>query len=350
VRDADLKLFATDLTAGGGLSRLAYARACAAGLQTEALLSSAGLTKALMDDDRARLKVQNQIRFLDLVSEALHDEWLGFHLGSSFELRELGLLYYVAASSDSLDDALRRVERYSRIANEGLSVRYLAGPETSISLGYIGIRRSSDRHQIEFCLAAIVRLCRQLAGRHLLPSRIRFAHHRAEDAAELKNFFGCDVDFGTDRDEAVFDGSLGETPIGNADPYLNKMLIGYCEAALAHRRLGRGSFRPDLENAIAPLLPHGQARAGQVARILGMSQRTLARRLASEGLTFAGVLDELKADLAKRYLRDGDLTISQIAWLLGYREVSAFTHAFKRWTGKTPRHLRSVGGKMSKPG
>ena len=347
VQDADVKRFARDVTAGGGISRLAYARARTAALQTEALLSRAGLTTALMEDSRARLKVQNQIRFLELVSEALPDELLGFRIALSFEPRELGLLYYVAASSDTLDDALRRLERYSRIANEGISVRYLAGPEASISLAYIGIQRRSDRHQIEFCLTAIVRLCRQLTGRHLVPSRITFAHRRPGDLAELKTFFGCDVEFGTDRDEAVFAGSLGQTPISNADPYLNRMLIEYCEEALAHRRLGRRSIRPNLENAIAPLLPHGQAHAGEVARILGMSQRTLARRLATEGLTFAGVLDELKADLATRYLRDGELTISQIAWLLGYREVSAFTHAFKRWTGKPPRHLRSAGGRTS---
>jgi AraC-like DNA-binding protein len=74
-----------------------------------------------------------------------------------------------------------------------------------------------------------------------------------------------------------------------------------------------------------------------------MSPRTLARRLEAEGLTFAGVLIELRADLARRYLQDEDLPISEIAWLLGYREVSAFTHAFKRWTGKTPRQARSQG-------
>jgi AraC-like DNA-binding protein len=96
-----------------------------------------------------------------------------------------------------------------------------------------------------------------------------------------------------------------------------------------------------LENAIVPLLPHGKARADEVAGRLGLSPRTLARRLASEGLTFEGILSELRADLAKRYLRDEALAISQIAWLLGYKEVSAFTHAFKRWTGKTPREARS---------
>ena len=129
----------------------------------------------------------------------------------------------------------------------------------------------------------------------------------------------------------------------SADPYLNELLTAYCEEALARRRTGRGGLRADVENAIVPLLPHGEARAGQVARRLGMSQRTLARRLASEDLTFASVLDGLRLDLADRYLADADLSISEIAWLLGYREVSAFTHAFKRWTGKTPREVRTQG-------
>ncbi|WP_065751919.1 helix-turn-helix transcriptional regulator [Bradyrhizobium paxllaeri] len=72
-----------------------------------------------------------------------------------------------------------------------------------------------------------------------------------------------------------------------------------------------------------------------------MSRRTLARALAAEGLTFSALLDQYRMDLAKAYLTHGELTISQIAWLLGYREVSTFTHAFKRWTGTTPRQLRS---------
>jgi len=73
-----------------------------------------------------------------------------------------------------------------------------------------------------------------------------------------------------------------------------------------------------------------------------MSTRTLTRRLAAEGQTFGQVVDELRTDLAERYLRDRDLSISQIAWLLGYQEVSAFTHAFRRWTGRTPSASRRL--------
>ena len=94
---------------------------------------------------------------------------------------------------------------------------------------------------------------------------------------------------------------------------------------------------------MAPLLPHGKANAVEIARRIGMSRRTLARKLSSEDLTFSEIAEELKSDLAKHYLRGSDLPISQIAWLLGYSEVSAFTHAFKRWTGMTPRQSRAQG-------
>jgi AraC-like DNA-binding protein len=118
-------------------------------------------------------------------------------------------------------------------------------------------------------------------------------------------------------------------------------LVAYCEEALSRRLTDRGSFRSSVENAIVPLLPHGKGHAREIAPRLGLSQRTLARRLSLEGLTFSELLEKLRSDLAERYLTDDGLSISQISWLLGYQEVSAFTHAFKRWTGKTPRELRS---------
>ena len=160
--------------------------------------------------------------------------------------------------------------------------------------------------------------------------------------AEVRSFLGCEIEFGSDVDEIAFPQSVGQMPIESADHHLNDLLVTFCEEALAHRKPGGVSLRSSVENAIAPLLPHREARAEEIARRLGMSHRTLARRLASEGLTFTGILDELKIDLAKSYLKKDELPISQTAWLLGYGEVSAFTHAFKRWTGMTPRQWRAA--------
>ena len=131
-----------------------------------------------------------------------------------------------------------------------------------------------------------------------------------------------------------------QMPVVSADPYLNDLLISYCEEALAHRK-HRGSVRSRVENAIAPLLPHGKARIDEVARQLGLSQRTLARHLSREGVTFSQLLEKLRFDLTNRHLADPDLSISQIAWMLGYSEVSTFSHAFKRRRGQTPREARS---------
>jgi AraC-like DNA-binding protein len=158
--------------------------------------------------------------------------------------------------------------------------------------------------------------------------------------ASIRLLFGCEVAFGSSVDEVVYAKAATSAPTLNADPYLNTLLVEHCEEVLRDRRLRPGSWRLRVENAIAPLLPHGQAKIGEIAKRLGVGERTLGRLLAAEGSTFRGTLESLRSGLAKRYLRE-KLPISQIAWLLGYEDASAFSHACKRWTGKAPRRARS---------
>src|SRR5205085_10088543 len=119
---------------------------------------------------------------------------------------------------------------------------------------------------------------RQLTQARLSPVRVRFVHARSECPAELADFFGGAVEFGARADDIRFERAVGDTPIAGADPFLNRVLVGYCEEALAHRHPVRGSFRSRAENAIVPLLPHGEALAASVAIRLGLSGRTFARR------------------------------------------------------------------------
>jgi AraC-like DNA-binding protein len=325
----------------GIVTRLACERAKQEGVEVGTLLRKAGLTPQQVDDARSRLAVKAQIKFLNLAARALKDDCLGFHLAQEFDLRLIGLFYYVLASSDTLDEALRRAARYSAIVNEGITLRFDEGKSVELRFEYAGIARHEDCHQIEFGMVTLVRICRQLTNRHLRISQVNFKHQRKEKPTEFKNFFGSDVNFGETVDALAFPSSIRGMPIIGADPYLNDLLVAYCEEAISNRSSKPGSFAVNVENAIAPLLPHGKVRANTVARKLGLSRRTLARRLASEKLTFAVVVQRLKFDLARRHLEDESLSISEIAWLLGYRDVSAFTHAFKRWAGKTPRAARN---------
>src|SRR5262249_9989877 len=155
--------------------------------------------------------------------------------------------------------------------------------------------------------------------------------------SEFAEFLGCDIEFGATIDALTFAAPAVDIPVVSADMHLNRLLIGIWEQTLSRENMKRGSFRSAVENAIVPVLPHRKPQANEIARRCGVSQRTLARRLMSEGVTFSEMLNDLRDDLAMQYLADPGLSISQIAWLLGYQEVSAFTNAFRRRTGETPR-------------
>jgi AraC-like DNA-binding protein len=329
-------------TAQGGLSRLAIARLKRADVPVAPVLRRVGLTPEVIANPEDRLSVRSQITLLDEAAIALQDDCLGFTLACDFDPREIGLLYYVMASSQTLGDALKRVARYSQITNEALVVRYQEGNRLIINLSYSGVPRHSDSHQIEFCMFAVLRICRVLTGQNLVPQHFSIAHYRSKSTAEMSRFVGTKVEFGADTDEFALNSNARELPLIHSDNYLNDLLLKYCEAALTARRANVSQLRTRVENAISSLLPHGRVVVDDVARSLGMSKRTLARKLSDEGLNFTEVLQQLRRDLAVRYLDDRKLHVSKIAWLLGFNDVSAFTHACKRWTGKAPSQIRTT--------
>jgi AraC-like DNA-binding protein len=334
-------------TAAGGISRAAYALASQAQISLGPLLKRSNLSVEQAKNPGLRIAVKDQIKFLNLVAEELQDEFLGIRLAQATDLRELGLLYYVMASSNTIGEALRRVSRYSTIQNESVKITYRGGKTVTVAFDYFGVARRVDRHQIEFIITMFLRIFRALSGLALTPSRVNLMHHRSRVPSEFRGLFGSHVAFACETDEIVYPGALAQTPCANADPHLNALLERYCEEALAKRHKTSTTWQLKVENAIVPLLPHGQADIGKIAAELGVSRRTLARRLAAEGLSFRKVLDSLRFDLAKRYIGERDLPVSEIAWLLGYREASTLNHAFKRWTGGAPKRGFAAGAKRA---
>jgi AraC-like DNA-binding protein len=307
------------------------------GMDPAPLLAASGLSHAAVARHE-RLKVRSVIDFLERASIAVEDDWLGVTLGVEFDLREIGMVYYVAASSQRFGDALTRLERYVRVAQEALVVRKAQGSGCRIGLSYVGVPRHTDRHLMECYAVLLLRLCRQIAGRKIVPIAASFVHHRS-DGRNLQRVLGCAVSFDAQEDALIFDADVLDLPLVGYDPYLNDLMVKDCEEAIKARETNVSAFRTVVENTIMPLLPHGEARAGTVAGRLGLSERTFARRLAEDGLSFGEILDELRRDLAVRYLTE-DLQASQIAWRLGFQQPSAFSHACRRWTGMSPMEFR----------
>ncbi|WP_198411760.1 AraC family transcriptional regulator [Microvirga flavescens] len=328
-------------TASGVLCRLAAEHAAQAGIRIAPLLRKADLPLSLTNDESLRVTSKSQIVFLDLVANALQDPLLGFHLARDMDMRELAPLYYLMASSSKLGDALDNAARYSAVVNEAVRVSVARSAATfSIDYEYVGIERHLDRHQIVFWITYTLRAARALTNRALTPTYVGFVHQSEADNSEMERYFECPLKFGVPRDRISFDPQITELHFLTEDLFLNRFMVAYCNHASVQRARSENPIRTRVENAIVPRLSEGTASVGAVASDLGLSIRTLSRKLAAEGLTFSTILDELRFDLALQYLRNYELSISQIAWLLGYTEISSFVHAFQRWAGKSPTDAR----------
>jgi AraC-like DNA-binding protein len=172
------------------------------------------------------------------------------------------------------------------------------------------------------------------------PKSEELVHLRSRVPAKIRAVFDCEIEFGARQDRITFPATVRSMAILDADPYLNALLLEYCEEILSRRRIRSSHWRASVENVIAPLLPHGEAHLDGIAQKLGVSRRTLARRLAAENVCFGDVLSELRSELARKYLTEPGMQIAEIAWLLGYKDTSAFSHAFKQWSGAAPSKQR----------
>jgi AraC-like DNA-binding protein len=139
----------------------------------------------------------------------------------------------------------------------------------------------------------------------------------------------------------VFADDTLAVPLVTADPKLIDALKPFCDLAAKERGTPTGTLRSAVEREVEKMLPNGKAKAPNVAKALAVSVRTLSRRLADEGTTYAEVVDQLRRSLALQYLKDSAMSLSQIAWLLGYEGSTSFNHAFRRWTGLSPSAARN---------
>ncbi len=205
---------------------------------------------------------------------------------------------------------------------------------------YHGVSRHRCRQNVEFQFAMVIKALREAAGRKFSPSRVQCSHARSSDLKEFDRFYNCRVEFGAPVDALEFFDDVLNLPLATSDRYLLETLRPYCEEAAKARPTAAASLRASIENEIHRLLPHGRANVETVAKTLGVSPRTLARRLALEGTNFAKLVDELRRTLAHQYVREANFSMGQIAWLLGYERSESFTHAFTRWVGRPPSRVR----------
>jgi AraC-like DNA-binding protein len=328
-------------TATGFAARGAIAALRARNVAIAPLLQRVGLSEADLENRQHRIPATAQAKLLEYAAEALEDSAFGLHLAEQANPREAGLLFYVASAAKDLGEALALLERYLRIITEAARLTLTRTPDSVVvEIRFVGLGRLFVRQNAEFGFAAIFKALREAAGRNIRPTRLTFMHARNSNLKEFERFFGCPVEFGAPSDQLSLSKENLSLPLVTGDPYLLETLQPFCDDAARERRTGLGTLRALVENEAQRLLSHGKTQKQRIAKSLGLSARTLSRRLAEEGTTYEEVVDHLRRSLALQYIKDPRLSLGEMTWLLGYEGSSSFSHAFRRWTGHSPSAAR----------
>jgi AraC-like DNA-binding protein len=310
------------------------------GISAEPLLAKAGLSRGQLLRGEGRVSVASQYRFLELAAAETNNSLLGFHLAAEMDLREAGVLFYLASSATVLE-AVENLARYAGTMSEAVLFETSRLEDQTVLA--VRVLRAGDeprRQFSEFTALTVLRVLRKQTNRDFAPTRMTFAHARNSGVREVGLLLRCPVEFAQATHSWVFPQSVVQLPMVSEDSHLLRVLRAYADDLLAERRSATG-LRSMVENRLVTVLPSGRVQAAVVAEQLGMSRRSFTRYLAEEGTTFAQILDHLRNRLALRYLEDERISLQQTAWLLGYSQLSAFTHAFKRWFGTSPRRARN---------
>ena len=310
------------------------------GIDTEPALLGAGISRSQLSQDDIGLSVASQYRFLELAAAEADDSLLGLHVAAEMDIRAVGILFYLTGSSRTVSEALENLARYSQTTNEAL-VGEISRQKDEVILAVRHLQEFEEPHRQFFELLALwfIRTLQQETNRDFTLSRVTFTHGRNADLREVHRLLRCPVDFAQGQDSWVLPQRVMDLPIVSGDTQLLKILTAHADDLLAEKHSVTG-LQSTVASQLASLLPSGESRAAVVARQLGMSPRSLTRHLAEEGTTFGEIVEQLRRRLASRYLADDRMSVQQIAWLLGYSEVGAFNHAYKRWTGTAPRRNR----------
>lgn len=318
-----------------------FAGAAGFDLTPEGCLSQGKETLLEVQVTNGKIPAQAHYDVLGLVAEQVPDRAdVSVRYAQSLDFDKLGTLTLACKAASNVGNVLQRVARYHTLISD--SVRYHVDENDGATVLRQEVLVGSGPGLVfspEAGLAAVFKAIDNVAAHRITPQQVAFRHAPPRDVHLFEDFFGCTVNFGAKHDGIHFSRSTLETENRLADRALSDFLTAHLDAELAQLDTGPSLVRSTKEE-IARVLSEGLPKMADIARQLGLSVRSFHRRLADHGVNFQTLAEETRRDLALGMLRDEDCTLSEIAFLTGFSEQSAFNRAFKRWTNQTPANYR----------
>jgi len=313
-------------------------------------LDAAGLAPTVLEGDFRVVRVRHFVDFIEKAALLAGDDLFGLRLGESYDVRASGLSAYVTITAATMRDAMENAARYGALTDSGAIFALTeAGDVARFAMDSRSLLLRGSRHASEFRVGFVVAGARRWVGPDFRPLEVRFAHERDTSRRAVEALLGCPARFASETTEMLVGADQLDLPVSGADPYLLAVLERHAEELLARREQAQDDLRERVRRIVSRDLPKGAPTAPQVAAALNMSDRTFARRLQDEGTSFRQVIDDIRREMARSYLSDPEISLAQVAYLLGYADQSAFSNSFRRWTGQSPRRFRSERGAAGAP-
>jgi AraC-like DNA-binding protein len=314
------------------------------GLDADALAKSVELPPNALDDTSARFPEATMLRLWLAAESSFGKAGLGVHAGSSISFGELELLDYLVGSNATVGDGFRAMARYAALGDTGLTYVIDDGGtgDVTISMRHPYAFQILPASLVEYFWTIIVTRFRLYAGGDFTPS-LDLSHARTGPLALYQKVLGR-VRFDAERTLLRISRDQWNLEGKSGSPRLRAILERHA-SDLLERVLDAPPVDP-IRRALVESLGRGEIGIAQVASRLSLTPRTLQRRLAAEGQSFKEALDEVRRELSRVYLRETRLSLTEVCYLLGYSDPSAFNRAFRRWTGVTPLEFRNGSGEV----
>ncbi len=265
---------------------------------------------------------------------------LTVRVGSTMKCDDYGAFGLAWKSAVNLRGSYGRAERYARVLTSVSTYQLVSDPGKN----YMMLNREGPRHlgmrlSNEQTIVAVAQISREVCQKDFYPEAVFFQHQAPSDISVHEDYFQCPVYFGADKDALQVSEDFLVCPNKLGDPTISKFFDAHMEKELAELSEDIG-LEKRVRIQISQSLSEGIPTVSEIAGRLGMSGRSLQRRLSEQGRAYQDIVDIARRELSEKLLKETDYSLTEVAFLTGYSEQSTFTRAFKRWKGQTPRSYR----------
>jgi len=307
------------------------------GIDASAVFKEVGMDYQLLKDKEARYWQDNITQLWHKSVELTGDSLIGLKVGAHIHMTSYPTLGYSLMSCKNLKESCERLFRYQQLLAEGFHFSFQKEEDDVYCLTFdiLPCQFAPAIQAIDATLCSFLTFIRWVTGWRIEPLKAMLKRTEPENIHQFEDIFSCPIQFNSSKNCLYFSEADMEFPLPTADESISKIHDANAKRYL--EQLIGGEFSTRVRHILIEYLPSGEPKQEQIAIQLNVSSSTLKRRLLTENTNFKALLDNTREQLSVAYLKNQELTLTEITYLLGFSENSAFNRAFKRWKGISPK-------------